>query len=139
MQHFYRDAFEEEGFHFKWGVEQRIEIEVEHYDPGDVQDDPGTRYRFKRHLESQPVEPGSRFEMRFPEMPPGWYPDGFLVRTSEGFTLGRTEHIECESEALCEELASYPMDIGGFALELSYPATEGGPLRLHSLRQLTRP
>ncbi len=132
---FYRDAFEKGGFDFHWGVEQVIEVVVQHYDSNGMEDVYGTRTRFEKHLESHPVEPGSRFEMKFWEQPPGWYDDTFLVRASEGFTLDGKERIECETEALCAELADQPLDVGGFALELSYPATEGGPLRLHSLRK----
>jgi hypothetical protein len=136
---FYRDEFEKGGFDFHWGVEQVIEVVVQHQDSNGMEDVYGTRTRFEQHLESIPVEPGSRFEMKFWEEPPGWYQPDFLKRAGTGFVLDGNERIECETEALCEQLASQPLTRGGFALELSYPATEGGPLMLHSLRELDRP
>jgi hypothetical protein len=133
-RHFYREDFEKEGFTFQWGVEQVVEIERERYDSGGVQDDTGVRYHFVRVLESHPVEPGSRFEMKFHQAPGGHYPEDFLVRTAVGFNLDGRERIECETQPLCDQLASLTPGKDAFGLGLSYPASEGGPLRLHALR-----
>ena len=130
--------FAKGGFTFRWGVEQLVEVKVVHYDPGDLQDASGVDYNFMRVLESHPVEPGSRFEMKFWDAPPGNYADDLLVPASGGFTLGRTDFIECESEALCEQLAEKTLGEDAFALELSYPREEKSPLLLHSLRDLPR-
>ncbi|HZI15598.1 MAG TPA: hypothetical protein VE153_34820 [Myxococcus sp.] len=135
-RHFYRDDFVKGGFTFKWGMEQVVELEEEHYDSWGAQDDIGVRYHFVRLLESHPVEPDSRFEMRFDEAPPGHYPDDFLVRTEAGFELEGRERIQCETQALCDQLASLSPGEDAFGLGLSYPASEGGPLLLHSLRSL---
>lgn len=130
--------FAKGGFTFRWGVEQLVEVKVVYYDPGDLQDDPGVYYNFMRVLESHPVEPGSRFEMRFWDAPPGNYAEDLLVPRSGGFTLGRADSVECESEALCEQLAGKTLGEDAFALELSYPREEKGPLLLHSVRELPR-
>ena len=67
ITHFYPESFKEQGFTFKWGVEQRVEIEVERY-PTYMEDDLGVSFTFRRVLETRPVEPGARFTMR-PERP----------------------------------------------------------------------
>jgi hypothetical protein len=136
FKYFAPEAFEKAGFHFRWGVEQRIELEVERYDPDGVQDDPGVRYAFRRLLESKPVEPGSRFEMHFWDSPPGTYAKDLLVRDgAEGFTLGHQRvSLVCESSEVCDALAARRLGEEAFVLELSYPATEDGPLPLHSVR-----
>jgi len=46
------------------------------------------------------------------------------------------ERIQCETQALCDQLASLSPGEDAFGLGLSYPASEGGPLLLHSLRSL---
>lgn len=124
----------EEGFTFRWGTEQLIEIEVERYD-GDVRaDDPGVLYIFRRVVESREVEPGARFEMPFPPSPPASYPEGFLEREGDGFRLGPTVRLTCVSAEVCEQLAARRLGEAAFVLELSYPETEGAPLRLHAVR-----
>ncbi|WP_164015442.1 hypothetical protein [Pyxidicoccus trucidator] len=132
-------AFAKGGFTFRWGVEQLVEVKVVQYDTGGMEDAPSVGYHFMRVLETHPVEPGGRFEMRFWDAPPGVYADDLLVRTPEGFNLGPGEVIECESEALCEQLAEKTLGEDAFALELSYPDAEIGRLLLHSLRELSRP
>lgn len=133
-EYFAPEQLAEQGFTFRWGTEQLVEIEVERYD-GDVRvDDPGIRYVFRRVLESRPVEPGSRFELRFHKTPPGHYPQGFIVREGDGFRLGGRVQLTCDSAELCEQLAARQPGEEEFVLELSYPETEGGPLRLHSLQ-----
>jgi len=132
--YFTPEQFVRQGFTFQWGTEQLVEIEVERYDPGDVQDDPGTRYTFRRVLESRPVAPGSRFELRFHKGPPGHYPEDMLVREGDGVRLGRAVLLMCDSAELCEQLVTRQPGEEEFVLELSYPETEGGPLRLHSLQ-----
>lgn len=137
LRHFAPDAFAQAGFQFRWGVEQVIEVDEEHYDPGGLQDDPGVRYAFKRVVVTNAVEPGGRFEMRFPKEAAGRYPEDFLVRDGEqGFRIGQRTRLVCDTPEVCDALASYPLAAEGFVLELGYPATEGGPLRLHSLRAL---
>lgn len=138
-QRFSRGGFAKGGFTFRWGVEQLVEVKVVQYDTGDLEDAPSKGYHFMRVLETHPVEPGSRFEMRFWDAPPGVYADRLLVRTPEGFNLGPGEFIECEAEAVCEQLAGKTLGEDAFALELSYPDAENGRLLLHSLRDLTRP
>ncbi len=123
-----------EGFTFRWGTEQRIEIEVERYE-GDIRvDDPGVLYIFRRVVESREVAPGARFEMPFPASPPAAYPEGFLEREGDGFRLGRTVRLTCTSAQVCEQLAARHLGEEAFVLELSYPETEGAPLRLHAVR-----
>lgn len=139
VQLFSREAFAEDGFRFQWGVEQVAEIEAEHYDTGLAQDDPGVRYRLLRVLESHPVESGSRFEMKFQKAPPGHYPESFLVREGTGFRLQGKDRIECDTEALCTQLAGYTLGEDAFGLELSYPGSETGHLQLHAIRVLPTP
>ncbi|MFP2933668.1 hypothetical protein ACLESO_52720 [Pyxidicoccus sp. 3LG] len=132
----YASEFERGGFTFRWGVEQVVEIGEHRYDTGDVQDSPGVRYSFRSHLSSHPVEPGSRFEMKFRDAPPGNYPYDFLVRTGDVIRIGKRVDVACDSPELCDQLAARELGVEGFALELSYPASEGGPLQLHSIRAL---
>lgn len=133
ISHFDPDMFKKQGFTFKWGVEQLVELKVERYHTT-LQDDLGMRFTFLRVLETQPVEPGARFTMAFPEAPPGNYLENLLVREGNGFLLQGTERLECGSAQLCDQLAARIPGEEGFALELSYPETEGEPLRLHAVR-----
>ena len=94
------------------------------------------RYSFRRVLATNAVEPGSRFEMRFRDAPPGTYAEDLLVRDGEeGFTLGRQRvSLVCDSSEVCDVLAARRLEEEEFVLELSYPATEDGPLPLHAVR-----
>lgn len=134
-EYFPATRFAAEGFTFEWGTEQLIEVEVEHYDPGDVQDDPGVRYTFRRVLESRTVEPDSRFEMRFPKAPPGRYPEGMIEREgfSSSFWVGHAVRVDCASVEVCEQLAARHPGEEDFVLELSYLTGGGSGLRLHSV------
>ncbi|MBN1204665.1 MAG: hypothetical protein JXB05_07045 [Myxococcaceae bacterium] len=135
IDHFTPDAFKDEGFTFKWGVEQRVELEVEKYSTS-LQDDPGVRFTFLRVLETHPVEAGAHFTMQFRQAPPGHYTENMLVREGSGFLLQQTEHLECDSTELCDQLASRRLGEEGFVLELGYPEAEGQPLRLHAIQAL---
>ncbi len=105
ITHLSPGTFEKQGFTFKWGVEQLVEVEVERYHTI-LQDDPGVRFTFRRVLEAHPVEPGARFTMRFPDAPPGHYLEDLLVREGNGFLLQETVRLECGSAELCEQLAA---------------------------------
>lgn len=133
-EYFAPEQFAEQGFTFRWGTEQLVEIEVEREEARVEVDDPGIRYVFRRVLESRPVEPGSRFEMYFPRTAQGRYPEGFLVREGDGFRLGPTVRLTCASEELCDQLAARNIGVEAFVLELSYPETEDAPLRLQAVR-----
>ncbi len=135
IMRFYPETFGGRGFTFKWGVEQRVEIEVDHYHTV-LPDDPGVNFTFRRVLDTHPVEPGARFTMAFPEAPPGVYSEKILVREGDGFLLQQTHRLECDSAELCEQLAARRPGEEGFALEVGYPETEGAPLRLHAIRDL---
>lgn len=132
-EYFPATRFAAEGFTFEWGTEQLIEVEVEHYDPGDVQDDPGVRYTFRRVLESRTVEPDSRFKMSFPKAPPGNYPEDMIVREGASFRVGGVARVDCTSVELCEQLAARHPGEEGFILELSYPNGASSGMRLHSV------
>ncbi len=121
-------------FTFQWGTEQLIEVDVERYEPGDVQDDPGVRYTLRRVLERREVEPDTRFEMRFPKAPPGHYPEDMIVREGSSFRVGRVVRVDCHSVELCEQLEARRPGEEEFVLELSYPNWVGSALRLHSLQ-----
>jgi hypothetical protein len=135
IRNFYPETFNARDFTFKWGVEQRVEIEVDQSHTV-LPDDPGVTFIFRRVLEAHPVEPGARFTMAFPEAPPGVYSEKILVREGDGFLLQQTHRLECDSAELCEQLAARRPGEEGFALEVGYPETEGAPLRLHAIRDL---
>jgi hypothetical protein len=135
ISHFDPERFKAAGFTFKWGVEQRVEIETERY-PTIMQDDLGVNFIFRRVLEAHLVESGSHFTMRFHEEPPGVYSEGILVREGDGFLLQGKTRVECGSAELCEQLAARRLGEEGFALELEFPQTEGAPLRLHAVQDL---
>lgn len=135
IEHFTPDAFNEDGFTFRWGVEQLVELEVERYHT-DREDDPGVRFIFRRVLETYPVEPGARFTMNFWEAPPGHYPQNMLVRDGNGFLLQQTERLVCGSAEVCDQLAARRPGEVGFALELGYPEAQGEPLPLHAVQDL---
>jgi len=105
IEHFTPNAFKEDGFTFRWGMEQRVELEVERYHSG-LEDDRGVRFTFRRVLETHPVESGARFTMNFEEAPPGHYPENMLVRNGNGFLLQQTEHLVCGSAEVCDQLAA---------------------------------
>lgn len=135
INHFDPEQFKAAGFTFKWGVEQRVELETERH-PTFMQDDLGVNFIFRRVLETRPVEPGTRFTMRFEKRPPGVYSKGILVREGDGFLLQGTKRLKCNTAELCEQLAARRLGEEGFALELEHPETEGAPLRLHAVQDL---
>ncbi|WNG59296.1 hypothetical protein F0U59_34685 [Archangium gephyra] len=135
IEHFGPERFKAAGFTFKWGVEQRVELEVERYRPI-MEDDSGVNYYFRRVLETRPVDPGTRFTMRFDDWPPGTYSEDLFVREGDGFLLQGAKRVECATAELCEQLAARRLGEEAFALELAFPATEGAPLRLHAVQDL---
>lgn len=134
QQYFAPEQLADEGFTFQWGVEQRVDIEVEQRESRIEVDDPGVYFIFQRVVERTPVDTSAHFEMPFPKYPPGLYSENFLVREGDGFRLGGTVHLACVSTEVCDALEARRLGEEAFALELAYPKPGSETLTLYAVK-----
>ncbi|HEY3450260.1 MAG TPA: hypothetical protein VGK67_28150 [Myxococcales bacterium] len=113
-------------FHFRWGVEQVVEIESwNEAVPAGLMDDTGLRERMVRVVSEHPIVAGTRFTLPFRSGG-----DWSINVEREGNAVRLRDHwssvlLRCSDPAVCDTIAAMELGHQEFRVDLEYTAEDG--------------